>query len=255
MSDRPMTPDDLSRLREHYDANDTSKELAKAQFDASEVTEPMVGITIRLPAPVLDAARTTVRAQGKSIEDLLCRLLEEPTPRREPGDGAGIDEFGVPDTLFGPLPDGFFPALGRAIAVSALLEDLLRELLQQLRNEPQDSYSTTGALGLVEELRKEASARATQPDWATFENFLSRVEKSLVYRNHLAHNLWPAQPDGSLYGHRLERKSGERMHVRTSMAELRTVLADLVSLVEGWRAWFGHAGSEASQRITRGTVP
>ena len=32
-----------------------------------------------------------------------------------------IDEFALPASILGPLPDWFFPALGRVVAVSGLL--------------------------------------------------------------------------------------------------------------------------------------
>jgi len=50
-----MTTADLDALREHYDTTDTTAELESAELDTSTVSEPMVGITIRLPASTLDA--------------------------------------------------------------------------------------------------------------------------------------------------------------------------------------------------------
>ena len=72
-----MTTGDLDALREHYDNTDTSAELGKAELDTTIVGEPMVGITIRLPASTLDAARVIARKDGVKVTALLRRWIEQ----------------------------------------------------------------------------------------------------------------------------------------------------------------------------------
>ena len=72
-----MTTADLDALREHYDNTDTSAELKKAELDTTIVGEPMVGITIRLPASTLDAARVIARKDGVKVTALLRRWIEQ----------------------------------------------------------------------------------------------------------------------------------------------------------------------------------
>jgi len=72
-----MTTADLDALREHYDHTDTSAELEKAKLDESVVSEPMVGITIRLPASTLDAARVIARRDGVKVTALLRQWIEQ----------------------------------------------------------------------------------------------------------------------------------------------------------------------------------
>ncbi len=72
-----MTTADLDALREHYDNTDTSIELEKAELDASVVAEPMVGITVRLPASTLDAARAIARKEGLKVTALLRQWIEQ----------------------------------------------------------------------------------------------------------------------------------------------------------------------------------
>jgi|SRR5450756_972153 len=72
-----MTTADLDALRVHYDSTDTSAELEKAEFDASVIAEPMVGITIRLPASTLDAARGIARKDGVKVTALLRQWIEQ----------------------------------------------------------------------------------------------------------------------------------------------------------------------------------
>lgn len=72
-----MTTGDLDALREHYDHADTSAELEKAKLDESVISEPMVGITIRLPATALDAARDVARERGIKVTALLREWIEQ----------------------------------------------------------------------------------------------------------------------------------------------------------------------------------
>ena len=72
-----MTTADIDALRKHYDEADTSAELEKAQLDTTPVGEPMVGITIRLPASTLDAARVIARKDGVKVTALLRQWIEQ----------------------------------------------------------------------------------------------------------------------------------------------------------------------------------
>lgn len=69
--------DDLDALRDLYDNADTSAELEKAELDTKIIGEPMVGITIRLPASTLDAARELARKDGVKVTALLRRWIEQ----------------------------------------------------------------------------------------------------------------------------------------------------------------------------------
>ncbi|HEY8719317.1 hypothetical protein [Pengzhenrongella sp.] len=72
-----MTTADLDALRAHYDTTDTSADLEKATEDTSAVVEPMVGITIRMPAATLDAARGIARRDGVKVTALLREWVEQ----------------------------------------------------------------------------------------------------------------------------------------------------------------------------------
>ena len=69
-----LMPEDLRR---HYDGADTSSDLERAELDTTVVTEPMVGITIRLSAATLDAARVLADEQGLRVTALLRAWIEE----------------------------------------------------------------------------------------------------------------------------------------------------------------------------------
>src|SRR5665647_195513 len=76
---REVLVDELTAedLRRHYDDAETSPDLERAELDTNVVTEPMVGITIRLSAATLDAARSLASEQGVRVTALLREWIEE----------------------------------------------------------------------------------------------------------------------------------------------------------------------------------
>lgn len=72
-----MTNADLDALRAHYDRADTSSELADAELETATVTDPMVGITIRMPASTLDAARALAGDEGMKVTAMLRQWIEQ----------------------------------------------------------------------------------------------------------------------------------------------------------------------------------
>ena len=163
-----------------------------------------------------------------------------------------VDEFGVPD-LFGPHPEKCYSGICRAVALSALLEDNLRVLLEALRSADRTKYARKFDGGLVAELRRTASAPSDDgPDWRCFPAFLDRADRAIANRNDLVHNLRPAQPDGHLFGHRTDGETGQRLTTTTSKGELRAAILELVALNHEWRRWFAQARTTAS-RTNRST--
>ena len=53
-----------------------------------------------------------------------------------PYDEPEVDEFDLPVMLFGTQPEWFFPAVGRVVAVSALLENKAQVLAETLAGCP-----------------------------------------------------------------------------------------------------------------------
>jgi hypothetical protein len=83
-----MATEDIDVLRAYYDSHDTTADLEKSELDESVVDEPMVGITIRLPASALDAAREVARERGIKVTALLREWIEQNL-----GDEAGDDRL------------------------------------------------------------------------------------------------------------------------------------------------------------------
>lgn len=156
-----------------------------------------------------------------------------------------VDAFGIPTRFFGPHPETIWGAIGRTVALSALLEDRLVALLQNLNNKPQTAYSKSAASEVVEKLRK--AAPSDQPSWDGFGAWLDAVGAALEWRNDVVHNLWPAQPGDRLFGHRIDRKTGQRRCVDTTTDELPRRLLELVDLTQQWDHWFALANHPLRQ--------
>lgn len=71
-----MTDDELAAARQLYDSTDQSDALEHAQLDTSTVDDPMVGITVRLPASTLNAARAVAAAREVKVTALLREWVE-----------------------------------------------------------------------------------------------------------------------------------------------------------------------------------
>jgi hypothetical protein len=77
-----MNKKKLKELREYYDSTDTSAEIADAELDDEIVQSPMVGITVRLPAEVLQRVRERAARENIKTTALIRRWIEhqvEPT--------------------------------------------------------------------------------------------------------------------------------------------------------------------------------
>ncbi|GAA3810799.1 hypothetical protein [Cellulomonas soli] len=159
------------------------------------------------------------------------------------------DAFDLPDVILGRNDEELYGALGRVACLAAVLEDQLRTLLQALHGVDASAYSRKPAGQLVAALRAGAeglSCAAAERD--LLRTYLDGAAAALVRRNDLLHSLWPAQPDGSAFRHRLD-PDGIRVTVRTSVSDVREVLRSLVGLVMGWPRLYAIVG--ASARATR----
>lgn len=148
-----------------------------------------------------------------------------------------IDEFELPASILGPLPDWFYPALGRVVAVSALLENKAQVLAETLAHSPQDSLTMTS----VAKLRKIAISAAIRIDSANagsvqstvdpisapVSEFFDEVVRLLDRRNGVVHAIWPAQPGEQQFGWR-PRRTHHDDETRLTDENTRDRLTDLI---------------------------
>ncbi|MBP2371132.1 hypothetical protein [Pseudonocardia parietis] len=72
-----MKPDELERLRRHYDTTDLSSNIERARLDADVDPNPMVTTSLRLPKDVLDWVREQADAQHTKPTALMRQWIEE----------------------------------------------------------------------------------------------------------------------------------------------------------------------------------
>lgn len=156
-----------------------------------------------------------------------------------------LDEFAVPLGLLGPHPPEVWGAIGRTVAVAALLEDRLVSLLQMLTLSEQSEYAKSTPTDVIERLRGQAPAEDSA--WAGWAEWLDGAVDAFEWRNHVVHNLWPAQPGDRFFGHRLSRE-GERISMDTTREDLLNRLVHLAGITAEAQRWIALAGVEAGRR-------
>jgi hypothetical protein len=104
------------------------------------------------------------------------------------------DRFGVPDQMFGHVPDDFYGLIGRIALVATLLEDRVLGLLWALDEELQATHAGLAATRLAPLIRQRYERHAD----ALGEALVADIEWALVQaldvledRHALVHSLWP----------------------------------------------------------------
>jgi hypothetical protein len=145
------------------------------------------------------------------------------------------DRFGIPENMFGPVPEDFYALVGRIALVATLVEDRLLAILWALDDEVQPTHAGLSGTRLRELIG--ARLERVGPDMrAALGPLLTRVQAAMDRRNAVIHSLWP---NPSLEGsqgwrsRRLPKSMGggsEIVWTATSEAMLIGDLAELVSL-------------------------
>lgn len=118
----------------------------------------------------------------------------------------GEDAYGIPDNMFGHVPEIFFGRLGRVVMVASMLELRLLDLLTELDQAPQDKHAGTPAAGLIAACR--VLLDRYDPAFAeSATGTLEKAQQALNDRNAVVHSLWPDPDTDSAYGWRPVRKN------------------------------------------------
>ena len=67
----------LKELRSYYDNTSLTAEIAEAELNTEVVDSPMIGITVRMPAAVLQGVREAAANEGVKTTALIRRWIEE----------------------------------------------------------------------------------------------------------------------------------------------------------------------------------
>lgn len=118
------------------------------------------------------------------------------------------DPYGIPDNMFGQVPEEFFGMLGRIVMVTSFLELRVLDLLTELEQVPQEVHAGKLGAQLLDRCRQRLSDY--DPAFAeTAGAVLDRVREALHQRNAIVHSIWPGPSADSAYGWRPLRR-GQR---------------------------------------------
>lgn len=147
------------------------------------------------------------------------------------------DPYGIPDNMFGPVPEEFFAVLGRVVMVAAMLELQILDLLTVLEHATQDKHAGRPVGQLLEECRTrlgKSEAELCDPAMLV----LNRAAVALETRNEVVHSLWPSPSLVAAYGWRpvIKKKRSQpdqpNASIATSVPELGALIERIVALVE-----------------------
>lgn len=149
------------------------------------------------------------------------------------GDGR---QGGVPETMFGDVPEDFYSLVGRVTMVAALLENRLHVLFCVLANAPQDRLAGEPGKRLIRECRQRLDrVRPERHDEAAA--LLDAAEAALSRRHEVVYSLWPFAPGDRVHRWRdvpTRRRESDEVVQWTSFhaGRLPDLVADLVDLFE-----------------------
>lgn len=151
------------------------------------------------------------------------------------------DRFGVPNSMFGSVPEDFYAVVGRIVLVATMVEDRTLAILWALDDATQDTHAGRSA----SDIRREIAAQVTRHSEALgpetvgdVRNALADLAGASARRNALVHSLWPNPTAELAQGWRSIRQpkgpgpSSEVAWTPTSLGSLKRDLVELVDLQE-----------------------
>jgi hypothetical protein len=154
-----------------------------------------------------------------------------------------VTPFGIPDNVFGVVPEAFYGALGRVAALGALVEMRLGQVVMELERVPETEVAGLQMSQLkdrIETLRKQR-AQTARPLPAQLVALVEEAGQAMVRRNELVHSLWSNPTLTEAKGWRPARKKDrldEANPVAWVLADepgLQSLIAELVRLARELR--------------------
>lgn len=148
------------------------------------------------------------------------------------------DDYGIPNNMFGPVPDVVFATVGRVVMVASLLEVRLLDLLTELDRASQDKHAGKSASELVKGCCAALDRYDThfaQPAGQTLEG----ARDALRERNAVVHSVWPNPSADGAFGWRPVREkrrdppdpTGPFESITVDARQLRDLISRSVALV------------------------
>lgn len=159
---------------------------------------------------------------------------------------SGEDDYGLPVNILGVHPEEFYGLIGRIICVCAVLEDKVTTLRHTLERAPQGQFTHQPVSDQIERARALAD-RPGAPHATQVQEFCDEVKQAFDHRNELVHSSFPAQADGTIWGHRPHRgrsvTDGRAQTVKLTLEELYAFLDEVVRLVKNFNHIHALAGT------------
>ena len=104
------------------------------------------------------------------------------------------DQYGIPDNLFGHVPEEFYALIGRVVMMASYLEDCLLDLLQAMDDAPQITHADKFGNDLVKLARQRVTVlrddAASEQFGTQVKALVEEVDAALKRRNEIVHSLW-----------------------------------------------------------------
>lgn len=142
-----------------------------------------------------------------------------------------VDEFGVPEDLFGPVPEDEYRLVGRIVTVAALVEVNLYDLLTELEQVPQSRYAGEPAATLLKRVEDVVGSLAFREDYVALARpVLLRAREAFELRNAIVHGVRPVQDSGPGLAWRPVRPK-QRVDPGTPIVSVLVTSAEMAALV------------------------
>lgn len=140
------------------------------------------------------------------------------------------DSYGIPDNMFGEMPDELPALIGRIIMVWAVMEQHLHGLACGMALVP-DTSLYGSAEQMTGKCREHLDALPVRRRPAV-SSLLDEIDEAREKRNDVAHNLWPHPHPDRFWGWRLTRKG--KKTVKVTVDYTKSDLQDLLDKVCGF---------------------
>lgn len=145
------------------------------------------------------------------------------------------DQYGVPESMFGPVPEEFYGLVGRVVMLSTLVEDRMLMLLWAMDDKPQPTHAGKPFWQLQQLIEQRIDSMGRDLH-AEITDVVARVAAAMDRRNGLVHSLWPNPTLEEAQGWRSKRVpkgtpgGSEIVWTPTSARAMTDDIAELIAL-------------------------
>lgn len=116
------------------------------------------------------------------------------------------NDGGIPENMFGPVPEDFYRTVGQVVMLAAMVELRLLDLLTELDRSTQDRHAGEPTGGMINMCRDRLPLHET-PFAADAGHLLDDLAAALDGRNSVVHSVWPSPGVDRAFGWRPVREA------------------------------------------------